>query len=309
MSDNYNELKDRSRSERPVQTTTHTGYGNMIAKCILTGQPITLPEFTTLNEKFNVLPERSIGNFDSRSLYLKYFGVGVRGSHCDGMDDLGVTKLKVNQHQPIDGSLFTHIPLACRPLEEDFDNTTRAQYRMRVVEEINGVAYVFYYLKLINFENYNPRVLKITRDEDGNENPVPFIPVKDDLFNPQPVDFTSEGSVPISRTYINGSAILDCSLDSNDLSELRNACLIKFGDESYASINEICICYGMDVNADGKIAEGGVIRYTESIATVVGHFVCERDARSATANRRVNLAFDHGASEPMLLHTTTITKP
>lgn len=309
MSDNYNELKDRSRSERPVQTVTNTGYGNMIAKCIQTGEGFTLPEFTTLNEKFNVLKERSIGRKNSRDFFLRYFGVGVRGSHCDGVDSLGVTKLKVNQHQPIDGSLFTHIPMACRPLDEDFDNLTRKKYRMRVVEEINGVGYVFYYLKMINFDSYNPRVLKITRDDDGNENPVPFTPVKDDLFNPQPVDFTSEGSVPVSRTYINSSALLDCSLDDTDLAELRNACLVKFGDESYASISELCVCYGVDVQADGQIAEGATIRYDEVISAVVAHFICERDARSATTNRRVNLMLDHGASEPMLLHTTTITKP
>lgn len=307
MSISSTETTDQNRSEIPTQTVTNTGMGNLIAKCVLTGQNLNVPEFTTLNEKYGILADQSLGVKNGRDFFLKYFGVGIRGSNCTGVDSRGVSAMKVNQHQPIDMDLFVPIPMACRPINSDFDNVNRSKYRLRVVEDINGVAYAFYYLKLIDFSNYDPRLLKITRDENGNEIPVPFIPVKDDLFSPTPVDFTSEGSVPTSNVYINNSAILDCTLSQNDLQELRNACLIKFNDEAYASINEVSLAYGIDTQTDGQIGQGGVIRYTEVLSAIVAHYICERDARSARNNTEVRLAFDHGASEPMLVHTTPTT--
>lgn len=300
-----NDLQDQSRSEVPTQVTTNTAWGNLIGKCKATGQRLTLPPFTTLNERYSVLADTSIGIKNGEDFSLKYFGVGIRGSNDIGRDAQGVTRMKVNQHQPLDMNLFTAVPLACRPLTEDFDNLTRSQYRMRVVLPIGGIQYAFYYLKLINFSNYNPSVSMITRDAGQNETPVPHVPVKDDLFNPQPVDFTSEGSVPISNRYLNSSAILDCSLNGRDLQELQNACRVMFNDASYAAINEVMVCWGIDTQNDGQIGGGGVIRYTEVMSAVAAHYMTERDARNAVNNTQIQLAFDHGASEPMLIHTNS----
>lgn len=303
-----NEIQDQNRSEAPTQTVTNTVYGNLISKCLATRQPFTLPQYTTLNEFYGVLATESIGPKNGGDFELKYFGLGVRGSDCIGVDANGKTRLKVNQHQPIDANLFIPIPLICRPLENDLDATNRAKYRMRVVETIDTQVYVFYYLKVIDFGSYNPQVNKITRDEaTGNEVPVPFVPVKDDLFNPQPVDFTSAGSVPVSNVYMNSSAILDCSLSNADLQELVNAVTIKFKDPSYASINETCIVYGIDTVTDGEISQGAVVRYNEVMSAVIAHFITERDGRNAVNNVAIKLAYDHGSSEPMLVQTVATT--
>lgn len=301
-----NELQDQNLSEVPAQTVSNTSIGNLINKCIATGRPITIPQYTTLNEHYEVLAEESLGLKNSRDLYLKYFTVGVRGSNCDGKDSRGVTKLKVNQHQPIDANLFTAVPFIARPLDSDLDNFNREQYRMRVVEERNGIPYAFYWLKLINFDNYDPIENKIFRDPvTGVENVVPLVHRKDDLDNPQPVDFTSEGSVPISNEYVNSSAILDCSLTQADLREMSLACKIYFNDAGYASINEVGILYGMDTQNRGEIAGGATIQYTEVSSAVIAHYVTERDGRNALTNTKIQLAFDHGASAPMLLHANS----
>lgn len=298
------EIQDQNRSEVPTQTTTNTAYGNIIMKCLATRQGFTLPKYTTLNERYNIMPEESIGPKMPTNFELKYFGVGIRGANCVGQNPLGVSIMKVNQHQPIDMNLFVHIPVACRPVDNDFDQVNRGKYRLRVVENgFDGQAYVFYYLRLINFDRYNPEVNKITRDENGNELPVPFVPSRDSLFNPQPATVTSEGSVPISNTYINSSAVLGCSFDQGDLQELANACQKKYGDSSYAAINETMICWGVDTQIDGTTGGGGTIRFTEVQSAVAAHFITERDARSALNNERLNMDFDHGASEPMLIFT------
>lgn len=304
------EIQDQNRSEVPTQTTTNTGYGNLIMKCIATRQSFTLPQYSTLNERYNVLAAESIGRKNGADFELKYFGVGIRGSNCIGQNSLGVSKMKVNQHQPIDMNLFTAIPFICRPIDEDLNNIQRGKYRMRVVMNgYDGNSYVFYFLKLINFDHYNPQVSKITRDENGNETPVPYVPSRDDLFNPQPVDFTSEGSVPVSNTYLNSSGILGCSLDQGDLKELADACRVLYNDASYAAINETMIAMGIDTVTDGSTGGGAVVRYAEVLSAVAAHYITERDARNALNNTQLNLDFDHGASEPMLLHTTATISP
>lgn len=307
MSLSATEIQDQNRSEVPVQTTTNTGIGNMIGSCVATRQPFTLLKYSTLNERYNILGDESIGPKHGKDFELKYFGVGIRGSNCVGTDPLtGVSRMKVNQHQPTDGNLFTHIPVACRPIDEDFDNFTRQSLRMRVVETgFDGKEYVFYYLRLINFDHYNPQVLKVIRDKDQNEDPVPWVPTRDDLFNPQPRPFDSEGSVPVSDTYQNASCILGCSMTQGMLQEMANACRVKYNDASYAAINETMIVWGYDTKTDGKGPGGATIRYDEVISAVAGHFITERDARSALANTYLTMDYDHGASEPMLLGSAT----
>lgn len=304
-----NEQQDRDRSEVPAQTVTNTGIGNLIGKAIITGQKINIPQYTTLNERYSVLADQSFGEGkDSRLFYLKYFGIGARGSNCNGMLPNGISRMQANQHQPIDANLFTALPFAARPLDNDFDNVKRLQYRMRTVQTINGVEYAVYWLKLINFDKYDPNLKKVTVDEStGLEDPVPFVPSKDDLFNPEPVGLTSNGTVPISNVYLHSSAILDCSLNAEDLVELKNACRIVLGDSSLAAVNEVGIAYGIDVQTKGKI-KGGEVNITEVQSAVFAHYATERDARNANTNKMIPLAFDHGVSEPMLLHTSS-TKP
>lgn len=300
------DIQDQNRSEVPTQTVTNTGYGNLIAKCCVTRQRLTLQQYTTLNERYNILAAESIGSKQGHDFELKYFGVGIRGANCIGQNSLGVSKMKVNQHQPIDMNLFTQIPFICRPLDEDLNNVQRAKYRLRVVMQgYDGNMYVFYFLKLINFDHYNPQVVKITRDENGNELATPFVPNRDDLFNPQPVDFTSEGSVPVSNTYLNSSGILGCSLDQGDLREMADACRVLYNDASLAAINEVATFYGIDTQTDGASGGGAVVRYTEVMSAVAAHYVTERDARNALNNTMLNMDYDHGASEPFLLHTNS----
>lgn len=299
------ETQDQNRSEIPVQTVTNTPFGNLLGKCCFTNQELNLPQYTTLNERYDVLADQSIGKQNGRNFELKYFGIGIGGSSADGLTSLGTTRLKVNQHQPTDMNLFAAIPFIARPLGEDLTNLERAKYRMRVVETFpDGNKYAVYYLKLINFDSYFPSVNRVVRDDNGNEDSKPYVPTKDSLFNPQPKDITSAGTTPVSNVYQNNSAILDCTLYAQDLTEIVNAVKLKHGDSSYSSINEMMVVAGFDTLADGLIENGATIRYTEVQSATAAHFVTERDGRNALNNVKLQMAYDHGSSEPMLLHTT-----
>lgn len=298
--------QDQDRSEIPTQTTTNTLLGNLINKACVTNQKITIPVNTTLNEALNVEAAASIGVKNGRSFTLKYFSLGVRGADGVGKDTNGVTILRVNQHQPIDANVFVPIPLLGRLLSEDVDNVTRAKYRLRTVETRNGQPCVFYWAGLIDFLSYSPKLLKIYKDPvTGVEDVKNYIPTADGL-HPVPVTLDSSNTVPISNTYVNGSAILDCSLNSNAIEELKNACRLYYNDAGYAAPSELAISYGIDGSAEGSVGNG-IIQYTEARSMVIAHFLTERSAREANNNGTITLKLDHGGSEPMLLHTTSTT--
>lgn len=302
------QIQDQNRSEVPVQTVTNTPWGNLIQKCCNTKQTLNLPQYTTLNERHNVLADESIGQQSGANFELKYFSIGIGGSVADGTTSLGTTRLRVCQHQPTDMNLFAPIPFLVRPLDADLTTLEREQFRMRTVETLlDDQQYAVYWVMLVNFEQYFPVVNKITRDANGNEDAKPYVPVKDSLFNPQPLPFTSVGTVPVSDTYTNNSGILDCSLNGRMLNEIANACKLMFGDASYASVNEVMLLQGIDTQHDGLISGGATIRYTEVQSAVAAHFVTERDGRNALNNVKIQMAYDHGASEPMLLHTNSST--
>lgn len=299
--------QDQDRSEIPTQTTTNTLLGNLINKACVTNQKIDIPEFTTLNEVYKVRASESIGEKNGRDFELKYFTLGVRGSDTIGKDANGVDIRRVLQHQPIDGNVFVPIPLCARPVSNDLDNLKRAKLRCREVRTINGVQYAIYWAGLIKFDRYDPQLLKIYKDPvSGAEDVKKYIPSSDNL-RPVPVELTSSNTVPISNTYVNGSAILNCTLSADEIEEVKNACRIVYNDAGYAAPNEIAVAYGIDSTTDGDIGGGKFIRYTEALSLVIGHFITERSAREANNNREISLVFDHGASEPMLLHTVAST--
>lgn len=286
----------------PSQVSTNTLLGNLIGKVCATNQNITIPEYGTINRALEILMAESVGVKSGRDFELKYFMVGRRGNRVKSTSEDGVVEMEANQHQPVDANLFSPMPFVARPLTNPLTEAQRKNLRCRTVENFGGVSYEFWWVKLANFDEYNPRMLKIIRDpETGIETPTTFIPTDENLF-PTPINLTSENTVPVSNTYVNATAMLDCSLNANDVVELQNVAAIRYGDAGKARISETAVCWGIDTLTEGNIGTG-VMTYTEAVAVVPAHFVSESDARNANNNTGISLVFDHGVSEPMLLHT------
>lgn len=287
----------------PSQVSVNTLLGNLIGKACVTNQNITIPEYGTINRALEILMDESMGVKSGRDFELKYYIVGRRGNSVKSISDDGVVEMQANQHQPVDANLFSPMPFIARPVDSPLTEAQRKEYRCRTVETFGGVAYEFWWVRVIDFTNYNPRMLKIVRDpETGVETPTTFIPTDDNL-HPEPINLTSTNTVPVSNTYVNSTAMLDCSLDSNDVVELQNVATIRYGDAGKARISETAICYGIDTITQGNVGTG-LVTYTEAVAVTCAHFISESDARNANNNSGISLVFDHGVSEPMLLHTT-----
>ncbi|WNY40921.1 hypothetical protein [Klebsiella phage YC1] len=295
------DTQQSSNSRLPSQIVTATAFGVKIAIAAITKQNVEVEQYTTLNEIHSVLADESLGVKAGSDFTLKYYGLGVKGSQFIGNDANGIARMLVNQHQPIDCNAFYPIPLVVRELSDDLTADERANYRMRVVFTKDSVTYVAYYLRVISFAAFSPSIVKITKDPTtGNEDPDVYVPTSD-YQHPTPITPNSDGTVPLSNQYVSATGKLDLSIDASGLAELRNACSIMFGDESYAAPNEYYVCTGIDTPSSGQTSGSINVSYTEAVSAIIAYFITETHPRDANANGAIEMFFDIGASAPLLL--------
>lgn len=104
--------------------------------------PVSCPinRMTTLNRKYNVLPEVNPTSVPK----LQYFGIGTKGFYCTGTND-STGHIKYNPDcRNMD--LYGPIPIRVVPKNRDLSWEERKQYRMRVV---GTDGFIRYYLKKI----------------------------------------------------------------------------------------------------------------------------------------------------------------
>lgn len=297
---------NRQKSILPNQLVSPTGIGITISTAVNCRQEIDIPQYTTLNEHFNVLADESIGKKQGKDFGLLYFGIGIGGSRSIGTDSFGLEDRKVNQHKATDFNAFHGIPFVAREISNDLDPTERDKYRIRVVRTIGDKIYALYFLKLIDFAIFAPGMTVGERDPiTGNETSYPYEPKKEDL-RPEPFQLTVQDSIPLSNTYIHGTGKMDLSLNVDDLNEIRNACRILYGNANKAAINEWYVCYGIETKNDGEIGEGGTTQYKELQSAIVAFNITEAWARDANANTKMPSIFHYGNSLPMLVGADVI---
>lgn len=295
------DIQQSTNSRLPSTLVTPTLAGNKIQIAALTKQNVNIDQYTTLNEVLGIQSALSLGSKAGSDFTLQYSAIGLKGSQYLGSDSNGLVKMVVNQHQPTDTNMFYMIPQIIRELSNDLSATERANYRLRLIQTINGVQYVMYYLKLIDFTNFVPTTRKVTHDATtGVDVPDVYIP-QEDGQHPTPLVPNSDGVVPVSDQYVTASGKMDISLDATAIAELQNVCRILLGDASKAAVNEYAIVTGIDTQVDGNTSGSTTIRYTEAISATIAYQITETWPRDTNANGEIPLGFDIGASSPLLL--------
>lgn len=293
---------NRLKSILPNQLVSPTAIGVTVSAAVNCRQPVDIPQYTTLNEHFDVLASESIGKKEGKDFFLGYYGIGIGGSRSIGNDSWGLEDRKVNQHKAVDFNAFHGIPFIARELNNDLDPVEAEKYRMRVVRPIGDKIWVLWFLKKIEFADFNPSMKVGTRDPiTGNENSYPYTPKKEDL-QPKPFELTMQDSIPLSDTYVHGTGKMDLSLSVNDLTEIRNACRVLYGNANKAAINEWYVCHGVETTNEGEIGEAGTKVYKELQSCVVSFNITEAWARDANANTKMPSYFWYGNSLPMLVN-------
>lgn len=241
---------------------TRTLYYNDFVTKITMGQPFSTQENTTLNEKFNlnvtavVLPEKEYPR-------LGYFAIGNGNEKTIDMQTDGV--LHRNSHQARDAALFNHIPFIARPVDSDLSNDEQENYRLRVVYDINGTDYAFYYLKAIDTSYISSDYIKLSYQNGGDLelDVYEFLP---DALSPTPTNINSMVDNEVSTSIVVSNK-LPFILTSNDMSEIKNAVTILIGSgvvPADYNINELALCTGYDKTINGVL---------ETIYTQVAFFI------------------------------------
>lgn len=225
----------------------------------------------TLNSLYGVGAEQlpSTMQVGSTTIYrppvIKYVGIGNRGFYNVGEDGLATTY----KPSPTNQNLYRPIPFRVRPLDEDLTVSQRAQYRMRTVQTIGGVPYVFYWLKVMSIPTNSIDVKFINADgQESDYNIVPNL-----TPTPTPIaDEESAGSDSSSKVIVR--VIGEFSILEEEVQEA--VAVLYGGDERYAKVSEIGVYTGEDKILTGPATGGGTISYTESIYTHLSLHRCSQ---------------------------------
>lgn len=274
----------------PIVRTIHGAYLQTVQ---LLGLPFIVKPNSTLNEKFQVHSDVNLGDTDMPR--MRYIAIG-NGGHAFNTSADGIPTPSSVQHLPRHGSLYNHLPFILRPLSDDLTAVERSKYRMRKIEEINGVRYAAYYLKTIDVSQTLPQI-ELRDITNGVITSVPFEPTITDL-NPLPPNFINNGIVTTTGTYIAATAKVPFTMDEWEVNEFASACNIKYGDDRYAIISEIALCSGIDRPVSGEF-NNVVSGYIDVVVAQVVSFL-NVFYTAKFSNNGIDVMFDVGSVEPLL---------
>lgn len=299
-------MANNENAKIPNQLVSPTALGIAINAALNCKQSIDILPNSTLNELYDILKDESVGRKNGRDFELSYFGIGIGGSRTQGVNSSFLERRVPFQHKAVDFNAFYPIPFLIRELGDDIDEEERKKYRLRVVKKVGEKWYIMYYLKLIDFSEFDPTMKIGSRNpSDGNDTNRPYTPRREDL-EPTPYELTSSNSVPITDTFVNGTGKMNFSLNSNDLEEVRNVCRILFNDVGLAALNEFYAAYGIETTHDGQVTEGATVPYKEVISASVAFHITEAHARDTSSNNNMPYYFWYGNSIPLLVTDTSI---
>lgn len=254
--------------------------------------PHVLDANTTLNEKFNIQTNVSLSDTDK--IGLKYIGIGNAG-HTSTIGVNGISKTKLRRHKPRHAALFNQLPFILRLPTDDLTALERPKYRLRRLETHNGVAYVAYYLRLLDLSETQTR-LEFRTADNGVVTSTPYVPTLEDL-NPVPEDLTPGSVLETTGDYVSAVAKVSLVMNAEDMIELRNVCNVIYGDEDYSMITEAALCSGVDRSVTGDF-NGASVGYTEAIGVQVMNFA-QTSFFAKFNNIGIKLTYNVGAAEPL----------
>ncbi len=274
-----------------MENIVRTVYGAALQTALLLNRPHQIVQYTTLNEKFGVLPT-ALPNLNDR-LAMRYLTVG-NGGHRMRTGANQLTKPDPVQHRATDAALYNHIPLVLRLPEEDLTQADRAKYALRREETHQGRRYYAYYAKRLDVSDAVVRMLSHI----GDAAPTPFVPTSANL-SPTPPDLNNQGVNVTTGEYVSASALVNLLLGEVDVNELLNVSRIMYEDEGYAIISEMGLCSGVDRMTEVPGQGSSSFDFLEAIAVQCVSFVATFFPMNIM-NNGVNVALELGATEPLL---------
>lgn len=278
-----------------MSNTTATIYGVSLQTAMLRNLPLEYPLNTTLNQKFDILPNAYPPQ--GQLPIIQYVSIG-RGGHKNVTGADGASLNQLNWHMPSDSSLYSPLPFALKAADNDFSSEKRACYGLRKKEIYNEKEYYAYYLKKLEPVNESPKLL-LSTVKDGETTTIPYIPSASDI-NPNPPTLSPEGEVIVSGQFLCTTSPLLITLESQDIDEIVNACMIKYNNKAYAMISEIALVSATTRTVSDE-AGGSAISYNEAIACQCCILQCTGPYDLNSISAKLDFSYELGASEMLAL--------
>lgn len=273
-----------------------TAYGLETLIRQLCGLPAATEEYSTVNERLNILSGAQPTANEKITL-----GVLIAGNKGHGLVPGvgGIALLSTEDHLANHGSLYGQLPFAIRDIDSDLTLAQQQRFCLRKVEQVNGVnKFVYYGYRLqMSADNVVINKWKITRNAEGAETWEPFVPSNEDLY-PTPPTLPDLGAITASNVSIKVEAIITVVLSEVDINEFVEAVKILYnGDERYAVMSEFALCTNANriVEVQGS---AGFINFNESIATQIYAFTMEHKALYYNT-QRLEIKFNVGNQIPL----------
>lgn len=227
-----------------VENSARTIYNVKLNNAFLAGYHYEVLPNTTLNEKFDILPEDKTpyGEYPK----LRYFVIGTGGDNF--INENGCYKFCM--HEAIDAALFNHIPFVIRELGNDLTYNERKEYRLRTQIVVDNITYIAYYAKVTDNVDYRPYIKKITKR--GKESVISKFDTDSDRFlNPKPKIRPKSIEEGMETSCVLDSFKVSFIMSPSDQKELRNVFKI-LGLPVTAKITELGLCHAYEIPFNGS---------------------------------------------------------
>lgn len=271
-----------------------TVYGSALQTALLRGIPYTIPEHSTLNEKFGV----GVGIQPKTTPTLKYYAIGSGGHRIAAGAD-GIPYVAPIRHRASDAACYSHEPFALRQEGNDFTAEELSKYGLRVKETWNNKNYVGVYLKAMVEDDASRKiVMEHTTVVEGVSSTVPFIPTSDNL-SPVAPEISSREATTTNGDFLSVSNDVGIVFDEFDVKEYINVARIKYDNPLRAVISELALCTATAQSISGEGTGTQPIVYNEAVGVQVATHVTVYHAVGYT-NKGFSIRVELGATEPMM---------
>lgn len=206
---------------------------------------------TTLNTKLGVFQSR----LPTAPRYTKYFCWG-NGGRLNDTDGLSSAQYVAGTNM----SLYSLRPFRAMLLANDLSAQERANYAMRVVKTLNGVSYVMYYLKKIDFSD---STVQYVRTDPNNQISTTYELDTAAGLNPTPPATDDNGVITDVADQV--SVVLPGVLTVTGEEILEVNGVLDGGDTRYAILSEIGFVSAATETVSATDHTGAAFTYQEAI--------------------------------------------
>lgn len=261
------------------------------------GLALPLLPNSTLNQKLGINQNKDITTEDK--VAVRYLAIGNKG-HGFVTGANGLVKWEAKHHTARHTGMYNQLPFVLRRVDDDLPAAQRSRYRLRRLEDHNGVSYAAYYLRVLDMSDVAPSI-ELRTVVDGVTTSTPYTPTLDDL-NPVPPVLVAGQAVTTTGDYIASTTKVPFVMSADDIQEFVDACKIIYGSDGYAVISEMATIAGADRVVQGDF-QGQQTDYVDVVRAQITSFISTAFIADFQTDG-FTLNIDVGNIEPLLNVTT-----